>query len=69
MRVKHIYSGKSHFFEVTNGKEVYSVIVKADCTCKDFTIKGCVHNRFCKHIKEVMRCIIGQKQFSTEEKK
>ena len=68
MEVKHVYSGKNHFFEVKNGKEVYSVVVQANCTCKDFTIIKCAHNGFCKHIKEVMK-EIGSNKISFEKKK
>lgn len=67
--VKHIFSGKRHFFEVPGTKEVHSIILEVNCTCRDFTIIKCAKAGFCKHILEVMRYINENQKFGYLETK
>ena len=60
--VKHQFSGKSHFFEVTSGEsdEKYNVSIKINCDCKFTGVKGQANGQICSHSLAVLREIINR---------
>lgn len=56
-KVKHIFSGKTHIFEVTSVKETYDVIIAAKCNCEYMGIQGVANSKICSHILAVLKDI------------
>ena len=49
--VKHLFSGKTHFFEVTNENgSIEEVSIKINCTCQFMGKKGQANNMICSHV-------------------
>lgn len=60
--VKHTFSGKRHFFEVTTLQgETYNVSFQANCDCKFMGTEGVAQGKLCSHIMAVFKSIIGVK--------
>ena len=60
-KVKHLFSGKEHFFEVDSGSsEKYSVSIKVGCDCRYMGVQGIANGEICSHVLAVINKI-GQK--------
>jgi len=58
--VKHTFSGKSHFFEVTSGNsgKKRNVSIKINCDCDYTSVQGQANGTMCSHVLSVLREII-----------
>lgn len=53
--VKHLFSGRYHFFEVTSGEsqEIYTVRFDVSCNCRYMSVQGQANGKICSHVKSV----------------
>ncbi len=58
--VKHVSSGRAHFFSVTNMKtdKEYSVMVQVSCDCPFMSIAGQKRGKICSHILAAAKLIL-----------
>ena len=68
-KVKHLFSGKIHFFEVESGSgEKYPVSVKVNCDCAYMGKQGIANDKMCSHILAVLKFIINSAEINHNEK-
>lgn len=64
-KVKHSFSGKSHFFEVeSESGQKYSVSVKVACDCKYMSVQGIANGGICSHILAVFKYLVENEGFN-----
>ena len=56
--VKHLFSGKFHFFEVKSQDKTYNVQIKTTCDCKFMSAEGVANGKVCSHITAVLKKIL-----------
>jgi len=60
-KVKHIYSGKYHFFSVENDEGKFNdVSIKVNCGCEFMGIQGVPNGKICSHFVAVCKKIAKQ---------
>ncbi len=65
-KVKHLFSGKDHFFEVDSGSgEKYSVSIKVNCDCRFMGVQGVANADICSHVLAVINKISQKGQIKT----
>lgn len=68
--VKHIFSGKAHFFEVTSKSgEQYNVSVKVGCTCRYMSLQGISNSQMCSHVLSALKKIVEEAEINHNERK
>jgi len=57
-KVKHLFSGKNHFFEVeTKAGEKHNVAMQLGCDCRYMGVQGKANGEICSHILAVINKI------------
>lgn len=58
-KVKHLFSGKMHFFEVESvSGEKYNVGIKVVCDCRYMGVQGIPNSKMCSHVLAALKHII-----------
>ncbi len=66
--VKHLFSGKTHFFEVSSRSGCkYNVSVKVSCDCRYMGVQGIPNGRMCSHVLSVLRKIVKDAEINQNE--
>ena len=69
-KVKHLFSGKTHFFEVlSKSGEKYNVSIKVGCDCKFMGVQGIANGHICSHILAAMKEVIKNGQIRNDTSK
>ena len=56
--VELVFSGKSHFFKVTNSEGVtYDLAIQAKCTCRYCSAQGIPNGKVCSYIMSACKAI------------
>ena len=60
-KVKHLFSGKTHFFEVQSGSgEKYNVSIKIGCDCRYMGVQGIANGKMCSHVLAALKEIVNK---------
>lgn len=62
--VVHEFTGKKHFFKVSNGDKEHSVIIDASCDCYSMANGGYVQGKPCSHILAVLQDVLEKKDLT-----
>ena len=58
-KVKHVFSGKKHFYEVTTPDgNVHQVNIQISCDCRYMAVQGIANGKACSDVLAVFKAII-----------
>lgn len=66
-KVKHIFSGKAHIYEVESSSgNIYNTIVQVSCDCEYMAIQGIPNGKMCSHVLATLKEIVNSAEINPE---